>query len=136
MPQPIIFQSDSGTLCCIFIGCFDFGPHPVSYNSDRSVFHSVTSDGFVVNNFGPVTVEPEPNHVVMRCHLSTHRLVSSQVGSFMFFRTLLRIFSSSFLAFCSSFRVLLIFLLSCLGGGGNKDGRWILEKALNRTCLE
>lgn len=24
--------------------------------------HSVTPDGFVVNNFGPVTVEPEPNH--------------------------------------------------------------------------
>lgn len=42
----------------------------------------------------------------------SQRLVSSQVGSFMFFRTLLTILSSSFLARCSSSSVLFILLLS------------------------
>lgn len=42
----------------------------------------------------------------------SQRFVSSQVGSFMFFRTLLTILSSSFLALCSSSSVLFILLLS------------------------
>lgn len=42
---------------------------------------------------------------------SVHRLVSSQVGSL--FSTFLTIFSSSFLALCSSSKVLFILLLSC-----------------------
>lgn len=42
-----------------------------------------------------------------------HRLVSSQVGSFEFFRTFRMAFSSSFRALCSSSSVLFILLLSC-----------------------
>lgn len=45
-----------------------------------------------------------------------HRLVSSHVGSFMLFKTLLTTFSRSFLALCSSSSDLFIFLLSCSHG--------------------
>lgn len=50
----------------------------------------------------------------------SQRLVSSQLGSFMFFKTLLMICSNSFLARCSSSSVLLMRLLSLKSGRGEQ----------------
>lgn len=44
---------------------------------------------------------------------SAYRLVSSQAGSFIFFRTFLTSFSKSLRALCSSSKDFFIFLLSC-----------------------
>lgn len=43
-----------------------------------------------------------------------YKLVSSQAGSFIFFKTFLTSFSRSFRALCSSSKDFFIFLLSCL----------------------
>lgn len=58
----------------------------------------------------------------------SQRLVSSQVGSFMFFKTLLTILSSSFLARCSSSSVLFILLLSWRDERKRSGGMcWVLN---------
>lgn len=66
MPQPIVSRVIQGRYVAFSLAVLTLN-HTQSLTtvtdqcSTVSV-HSVTPDGFVVNNFGPVTVEPEPNH--------------------------------------------------------------------------